>query len=119
MNNSELKGYLLQALNMAMQINGETSYVNSYDVKVSDEEFFFIPRLLVSYVVDDELYQKIFQIANAALYLKHTILKQTGACFVPLDTDDIHIMRAFFSLGIKGFPKGYLFQILNHLPWNY
>ena len=56
MKQSELTKYLLQALNMALQILGETSYTNSFDVKVSDEGFFFIPRLPASYVVDDELY---------------------------------------------------------------
>ena len=66
MKQTELTKYLLQALNMALQILGETSYTNSFDVKVSDEGFFFIPRLPASYVVDDELYQRIFQIANAA-----------------------------------------------------
>ena len=93
---SELKKYLLQALNMALQITGETSHTNSYDVKVSDEGFFFIPRLPASYVVDDELYQKIFQIANAVLYPEYTLLKQTGTYFIPLDTNDIHVKRALF-----------------------
>lgn len=39
MKQSELTKYLLQALNMALQILGETSYTNSFDVKVSDEGF--------------------------------------------------------------------------------
>ncbi|MGT2775261.1 cell division protein FtsK [Streptococcus hyovaginalis] len=99
---SELTKYLLQALNMTLQIVGETSYTNSFDVMVSDEGIFFIPRLPASYVVDDEMYQKIFQIANAALYPKYTLLKQTGTYFVPLETDDIHIMRALFFPWKKG-----------------
>ena len=93
---TELETYLLQALNMALQINGETSYTNSFDVTVVDEGFYFIPRLPASYVIDDDLYQKIFQICNAALYPDYTMLKQTGAYFVPLDTEDIHVKRALF-----------------------
>ena len=36
----EVENYLLQALNMALQINGETSYTNSFGIKVVDEDFF-------------------------------------------------------------------------------
>lgn len=105
MKNSELEGYLLQALNMALEINGETSFTNAFGVRVVDEGFFFIPRLPASYVVDDELYQKIFLISNAALYPDFTLLKQAGAYFVPLDTEDIHVKRALFFPWKKGISK--------------
>ncbi|WEZ04430.1 hypothetical protein P5666_21985 [Bacillus subtilis] len=72
---------------MALQISGETSYSNSFDVKVTDEGVYFIPRMPASYLVDDDLYQKIFLIMNAMLYPEYTLLKQSGAYFVPLDTD--------------------------------
>lgn len=96
MKNSEIAAYLLQALNMALQIQGETSYTNSFDVKVADEGFYFVPRLPASYIVGDELYQKIYLISNAALYPDFTLLKQAGAYFVPLSTVDIHVKRALF-----------------------
>lgn len=105
MKKSELESYLLQALNMALQINGETSYTNSFDVRVADEGFFFIPRLPASYVVDDGLYQKIYLISNAVLYPEFTLLKQAGAYFVPLETEDIHVKRALFFPWNKGISK--------------
>ncbi|MEK5056532.1 DUF87 domain-containing protein [Niallia sp. FSL K6-0212] len=105
MKNSELEGYLLQALNMALQINGETSYTNAFNVRVADEGFYFVPRLPASYVVDNELYQKIYLISNAALYPNFTLLKQAGAYFVPLKTDDIHMKRALFFPWINGISK--------------
>lgn len=94
----ELEQYLLQCLNMALgsQIEGETSYTNSFDVKVGENGFLFIPRLPSSYVIDDSLYQKIFLIANAALYPSYTVLKQNSAYFVPLDSPDIHTQRALY-----------------------
>ncbi len=101
----EVENYLLQALNMALQINGETSYTNSFGIKVVDEGFFFVPRLPASYVIDDELYQKIYSICNASLYPEYSLLKQTGAYFVPLDTDDIHVKRALFFPWSKGIAK--------------
>ncbi|EQC95075.1 hypothetical protein LLT3_14780, partial [Lactococcus cremoris subsp. cremoris TIFN3] len=41
MTNSQLALYLLQSLNMALgsQIEGETSYTNSFDVKVQEDGF--------------------------------------------------------------------------------
>lgn len=64
----EIEMYLLQALNMALQINGETSYTNSFTVKVIDDGFFFIPRLPSTYVIDDELYQKIYRMSPKGMY---------------------------------------------------
>ena len=91
-----LNQYLLQSLNMGLSsiIQGETSYTNSFDCKVSDEGFYFIPRLPAGYIIDDTLYQKIFLIANSALYPDFTLLKQNCAYFVPLKTNDIHTKRA-------------------------
>lgn len=114
--------YLLQGLNMALQISGETSYSNSFDVKVTDEGVYFIPRMPASYLVDDDLYQKIFLIMNAMLYPEYTLLKQSGAYFVPLDTDDIHVKRALFFPWIKGISKRLLISdidsFVERLPLN-
>lgn len=107
---SELENYLLQALNMALQISGESSYTNSFGVKVVDEGFFFIPRLPASYIIDDAFYQKIYLICNAALYPTYSLIKQTGAYFVPLDTDDIHVKRALFFPWSKGIAKRLIIQ---------
>lgn len=107
MNNRELSQYLLQSLNMGLTtlIYGESSYVNSFDIKIMSDGFLFIPRLPSSYIVDDELYQKIFLIANAALYPRYTLLKQNSAYFVALDTDDIHVQRGLFFPWKKGISK--------------
>lgn len=105
MTHSQLALYMLQNLNMALQMQGETSYSNSFDVKVETEGFYFIPRLPAGYIIDDDLYQKIFLIANAALYPRYTLLKQASAYFVPLNTDDIHIQRALFFPWLLGISK--------------
>ncbi|WP_374286582.1 cell division protein FtsK [Lactococcus sp.] len=107
MSYKECEQYLLQCLNMALgsQIEGETSYTNSFDVKVGEHGFLFIPRLPSSYVIDDSLYQKIFLIANAALYPSYTVLKQNSAYFVPLDSPDIHTQRALYFPWKKGISK--------------
>lgn len=98
MTKRELEQYLLQSLNMGLGtlIQGETSYTNSFDCKIMDEGFLFIPRLPAGYIIDDELYQKIFLIANASLYPRYTLLKQNSAYFMALDTEDIHVQRGLF-----------------------
>ena len=94
----ELEQYLLQSLNMGLGslMQGETSYTNSFDCKIMDDGFLFLPRLPAGYIIDDDLYQKIFLIANASLYPRYTLLKQNSAYFMALDTDDIHIQRGLF-----------------------
>ena len=101
----EIEKYLLQSLNMALDVQGETSYTNSFAVKVEEEGFYFIPRLPASYLIDEALYQKIFIIANASLYPQYTVLKQNSVYFVPLDTEDIHTQRALFFPWFKGISK--------------
>lgn len=58
----ELEAYLLQSLNMALGsiMQGETSYTNSFNIKIQDDGFIFIPRLPCAYILDDTLYNKIF-----------------------------------------------------------
>lgn len=98
MTKRELEQYLLQSLNMGLGtlMQGETSYTNSFDCKIMDEGFLFLPRLPAGYIIDDELYQKIFLIANASLYPRYTLLKQNSAYFMALDTEDIHAQRGLF-----------------------
>ncbi len=93
-----LQSYLLQSLNMALGalMQGETSYTNSFNIVIQENGFIFIPRLPCAYILDDELYNKIFLIANASLYPHYTLLKQNTTYFVPIKTDDIHVQRGLF-----------------------
>lgn len=105
MKNDDIKKFLVQSLNMALKINGETSYTNSFDIKVKHEGFFFIPRVPCGYVINHDLYVQIFTIASAVLYPRFTLLKQSGTYFVPMQTDDIHIERALFFPWVLGIPE--------------
>ncbi|EGN2858027.1 cell division protein FtsK [Enterococcus casseliflavus] len=102
MEHSKIEKYLNQALNMALSINGESTYTNSFFVEVKEDGFLFVPRTPAGYLIDDDLYQKIFIIANASLYPRYTLLKQNSAYFVPLQTEDIHVQRALFFPWFKG-----------------
>lgn len=98
MTTKELAQYLLQSLNMGLGaiMQGESSFTRGYHVEIMKNGFLFIPRLPAGYIIDDELYQKIFLIANAALFPRYTVLKQNSAYFLALETDDIHVQRGLF-----------------------
>ncbi len=99
MTKSELTQYLLQSLNMTLssQLDGESSYTNSFDIQVGEDGFIFLPRLPSGYIIDDNLYQKIFLIASACLFPRFTLLKQPSAYFIPIDSHgDIHTERGLF-----------------------
>ena len=102
MDKQNLEKYLNQSLNMALEINGESTYTNSFYVEVREDGFLFIPRTPAGYLIDDDLYKKIFIIANASLYPRYTVLKQNSAYFVPIETNDIHVQRALFFPWIEG-----------------
>lgn len=112
----ELAQYLLQALNMGLGsiMQGETSYTNSFDIKILQDGFMFIPRLPSSYIIDDDLYQKIFLIANAALFPRYTVLKQNSAYFLALETDDIHVQRGLFFPWKEGISERLVIADLDH-----
>ena len=98
LNQSFLQSYLLQSLNMALGalMQGETSYTNSFNVIIQEDGFVFVPRLPCAYILDDDLYKKIFLIANASLYPQYTLLKQNAT---------------YSSLGKKEFQNGWQFPI--------
>ena len=83
-------------------MQGETSYTNSFNIVIQADGFIFVPRLPCAYILDDDLYKKIFLIANASLYPQYTLLKQNATYFVPLETDDLHTQRGLFFPWKKG-----------------
>ena len=116
MTDKELAQYLLQALNMGLGsiMQGESSYTNSFNINILNFGFLFIPRLPAGYIIDDELYQKIFLIANAALYPRYTVLKQNSAYFLALETDDIHVQRGLFFPWKEGISERLIISDLDH-----
>ena len=92
----ETSRYITQCLNMALDLSGETSYTNSFKVEVKNDGFLFIPRMPASYPLDNDLYQQIYKIANAALYPYKSLLKQSTMYLVSTDDTDFGNKRAFY-----------------------
>lgn len=99
---------------MALGIDGETTYTNSFEISIRQNDFIFIPRFPAGYVLDEQLYQRIYQIANAALYPVYTVLKQTGIYFVPLYDNPIEVRRGLFFPWLKGSVQRIKFENLNN-----
>lgn len=87
---------------MALGIAGETTYTNSFEIAIRSDGFIFIPRFPAGYVLDGPLYQRIYQIANAALYPDYTVLKQNGIYFVPLYDNPIEVRRGLYFPWLQG-----------------
>lgn len=117
--NHQIEQYLLQSLNMALDNTAnETSYTNSFDIRVTDKGFYWIPRLPSSLVINDELYERIYEIANVAVYPNYTLLKQNGIYIVKEDIPDIHIQRSLFFPWTKGIPTRLFFHDLEEKAIN-
>lgn len=84
MTGDEASRYLTQCCNMSLDLSGETSFTNSFRIKVLKDGFLFIPRLPASYILDNDLYQRIYKIANSALYPFKSLLKQSTMYQLPL-----------------------------------
>ncbi|XCY70817.1 cell division protein FtsK [Streptococcus iniae] len=101
-----LAQYILRNLNNALDINNESSYLNSFEIKIlsNDSGFLFIPNLPVSYSIDTKLYFDLFAICSGILYPFKTLLPQNNAYFVSYDTTNPNLGRAFFFPWIDGVP---------------
>lgn len=119
MNKKEIEQYLLENLNMALDPKtGETSYTNGFDIRANENGFKFIPRLPSSFIVNDDLYERIYEISNVALYPEYTVLKQNGAYIISEEINDIHIQRALFFPWLKGIPRRLIVSNLDSKPSN-
>lgn len=103
----QLTSYITQSIDMGLgtAMQDETSYTNSFSVGVDKNGIKFIPRTPAGYLIDNDLYQRIFKILSAALYPRFTLLKQNSAYFIPMNTNDIHEQRALLFPWKIGIPK--------------
>ena len=84
-NKFELEQFILRNLNNALNINDESSYLNSFDIKVAsnDSGVFYVPNLPVSYSLSKKLYFDIFAIFAGILYPFKTLPNMARAFFFP------------------------------------
>ena len=124
----ELCTFIQRNLNNALDVNGETSYTNSFMIRLAgnDRGFLYLPNLPVSYSLDNHLYMKIYAICSGILYPYKTLLPQTNAYFVPYDPEEPNLARALFFPWVDGIPERLMIENIdqfiatevtsNHIP---
>lgn len=96
MSSDEVGRYITQCLNMSLDLSGESSYTSSFKIKVLKDSFLFVPRLPASYILDNELYQRIYKITNSAIYPLKSLLKQSTMYLVATNDENFGNKRAFY-----------------------
>ena len=116
MTENELAKFITSNLNNTLDINGETSFTNSFSISLEAEDkgMFFIPNLPVSYVLDKSLYFKIADICSGILYPYKTLMLQSNAIFIPYKTGDPNLARGFFFPWVNGIPTRLTIPDIQH-----
>lgn len=91
----EAEQVLKQAVNMALNKDGESSYTLSFDVKATEEECYFIFYVPSALVLNQELYNRLTAIFATNIYPFFTVFPQPAPRLVSWDTNDIHKARAW------------------------
>lgn len=116
MSENELAKFITSNLNNTLDINGETSFTNSFSISLEAEDkgMFFIPNFPVSYVLDKNLYFKIADICSGILYPYKTLMLQSNAIFIPYKTGDPNLARGFFFPWVNGIPTRLTIPDIQH-----
>jgi len=105
--------YLIQCVEIGLGNSSISSTTNSFQFIYGDNYLDFVPRFPCAYVLDNSLYQQIFQILSTSTYPKLTFLKQPSAYIVKRDSVSINTSRAFRFPFFKGIPERLTYQKLS------
>ncbi|MDT2828289.1 type IV secretion system DNA-binding domain-containing protein [Enterococcus viikkiensis] len=105
MNSNEIKNFLNLSLNLGLGLEGVSTYTKSFDVEIFEDGFIFIPSVPSTFLLNNELYNRIYQLSGSILFPEFTLLKQSGTYLVQTDSKDIHTARGFFYPWYVGVPK--------------
>lgn len=105
--------YLVQCVEIGLGNSSISSTTNSFQFIYGDNYLDFVPRFPCAYVLDNSLYQQIFQILSTSTYPMLTFLKQPSAYIVRRDSVSINTSRAFRFPFFKGIPERLTYQKLS------
>ena len=107
--------YLVQSVEIGLGNSSISSTTNSFQFTYGDNYLDFIPRFPCPYILDNNLYQQIFQILSTSAYPMLTFLKQPSAYIVKRDGDGVSIntSRAFRFPFFRGIPERLTYQKLS------
>lgn len=91
----DIANHCKQAINMALNQSGETSYTLSFDVKAAKDALYFIFYSPSALLLNQELYNKLTSIISTNVYPYYTVFPQPAPLLVPWETENIHKARAW------------------------
>ncbi|MEG3267086.1 cell division protein FtsK [Streptococcus suis] len=107
--------YLTQCVEIGLGNSSISATTNSFQFIYGDNYLDFIPRFPCAYILDNHLYQHIFQILSTSAYPMLTFLKQPSAYIVKRDSQTINTSRAFRFPFFKGIPERLIYQKLSDI----
>ena len=102
--------YLVQSVEIGLGNSSISSTTNSFQFIYGDNYLDFVPRFPCAYILDNNLYQQIFQILSTSAYPMLTFLKQPSAYIVKRDGVSINTSRAFRFPFFRGIPERLTYQ---------
>lgn len=99
----EIASHCKQAINMALNKDGETSYTLSFDVVATEQELDFIFYSPSALLLNQELYNRLTSIISTNAY--PYFIPQPSPLLVPWETDNIHKARAWAFPWKRGISK--------------
>lgn len=110
---TEVAAHCKQAINMALNRDGETSYTLAFDVVASETALNFIYYSPSALTLNEELYNKLTAIISTNVYPYFTVFPQATPLLIPWETDDIHKARAWAFPWKRGVSKRLVINDLN------
>lgn len=101
----EIANHCKQAINMALNKDGETSYTLSFDIKATEKSLNFIFYSPSALVLNQETYNRLTAIISANVYPYFTVFPQPAPLLISWETNNIHKARAWAFPWKRGIPK--------------
>lgn len=101
----EIANHCKQAINMALNKDGETSYTLSFDIKATEKGLNFIFYSPSALLLNQDLYNRLTAIISTNVYPYFTVFPQPAPLLIPWETNNMHKARAWAFPWKRGIPK--------------
>lgn len=109
----EIANHCKQAINMALNKDGETSYTLSFDIKATEKGLNFIFYSPSALVLNQDLYNRLTAIISTNVYPYFTVFPQPAPLLIPWETNNIHKARAWAFPWKRGISKRLIVNDVN------
>lgn len=100
---TNLSNYVSELLRYTLFSDSDQN--NEYDIRIKVDGIYFIPILPTTYVINEELYNRLFAILSVGLMPEYTLLRPLTMQIVTFNDEDISRQRALYFPFYKGQPE--------------